>query len=58
LSVQETSSILGIRPGTVKSRLHYALGSLRSHLAAESPLDGRRTLPGPVSTGEAEVGPG
>lgn len=35
LSVQETSSILGIRPGTVKSRLHYALESLRTHLAAD-----------------------
>jgi RNA polymerase sigma-70 factor (ECF subfamily) len=35
LSLQETSTILGIRLGTVKSRLHYALGSLRTHLASE-----------------------
>jgi RNA polymerase sigma-70 factor (ECF subfamily) len=35
LSLQETSTILGIRLGTVKSRLHYALGSLRAHMATE-----------------------
>lgn len=35
LSLQETSTILGVRLGTVKSRLHYALGSLRAHLATE-----------------------
>jgi len=58
LSVQETSAILGIRPGTVKSRLHYALGSLRTNLAAEARLgEVWGTLPGPVPTGEAEAGP-
>ena len=36
LSLQETSAALGIRLGTVKSRLHYALGALRTHLAPES----------------------
>ena len=57
LSVQETSSILGIRPGTVKSRLHYALGSLRAHLAAETRLgEARVTLPRTAVAGEAEVG--
>ncbi len=57
LSVQETSSILGIRPGTVKSRLHYALGSLRAHLAAESRLgEARETLPGPAVAVDAEIG--
>jgi len=35
MSLQETSTILGVRLGTVKSRLHYALGSLRAHLATE-----------------------
>ena len=35
LSLQETSSVLGVCVGTVKSRLHYALGSLRNHLAPE-----------------------
>jgi RNA polymerase sigma-70 factor (ECF subfamily) len=32
LSIQETAETLGVRPGTVKSRLHYALRALRSHL--------------------------
>jgi RNA polymerase sigma-70 factor, ECF subfamily len=58
LSVQETATILGIRPGTVKSRLHYALGSLRTHLAAEAQPGGVPvTLPGPAAAGESEVGP-
>jgi RNA polymerase sigma-70 factor (ECF subfamily) len=30
LSLSEVAAILGIRPGTVKSRLHYGLHSLRS----------------------------
>ncbi len=33
LSLQETSAVLGIRLGTVKSRLHYALETLRLRLA-------------------------
>lgn len=32
LSLQETASFLEVRLGTVKSRLHYALRSLRAHL--------------------------
>ncbi len=32
LSIDETAEQLGIRPGTVKSRLHYALRALRGHL--------------------------
>ncbi len=32
LSLQETASTLDVRLGTVKSRLHYALRSLRVHL--------------------------
>jgi RNA polymerase sigma-70 factor, ECF subfamily len=35
LSLQETSSILGIRQGTVKSRLHYALHHLREILSVD-----------------------
>jgi len=55
LSVQETAGILGIRPGTVKSRLHYALESLRGHLATESRLgEALRTLPDPVVAADVE----
>ena len=43
LSLQETAQVLGIQLGTVKSRLHYALRSLRVHLEARPPL--RRRLP-------------
>jgi RNA polymerase sigma-70 factor, ECF subfamily len=35
LSLQETASFLGVRLGTVKSRLHYALRTLRSHLEGD-----------------------
>ncbi|MEK6720302.1 MAG: RNA polymerase sigma factor [Chloroflexota bacterium] len=40
LSLQETATTLECRLGTVKSRLHYAVHALRTHLAAESPVDG------------------
>jgi DNA-directed RNA polymerase specialized sigma24 family protein len=32
LSLQETADLLDVRLGTVKSRLHYALRSLRTRL--------------------------
>lgn len=35
LSLQETATALGVRLGTVKSRLHYAVHSLRAHLQRE-----------------------
>lgn len=35
LSLQETADALGIRLGTAKSRIHYALHALRDHLAHE-----------------------
>jgi len=35
LSLQETASFLDVRLGTVKSRLHYALRGLRSHLEGD-----------------------
>jgi RNA polymerase sigma-70 factor (ECF subfamily) len=54
LSLQETSTILGIRLGTVKSRLHYALGSLRAHLANEDRLVEADTRARPVDA-EAEA---
>ena len=37
LSLQETADALGIRLGTAKSRIHYALHALREHLIAERP---------------------
>ena len=35
LSLQETASFLDLRLGTVKSRLHYALRTLRAHLEGD-----------------------
>lgn len=35
LSLAETAELLGLRVGTVKSRLHYALGALRGWLEAD-----------------------
>ena len=37
LSLQETSAALGVRLGTVKSRLHYGLRELRHHLTSDLP---------------------
>ncbi len=47
LSLQETSVALGVRLGTIKSRLHYGLRELRRHLTPETsaPAD----VPGPVA---------
>ena len=45
LSLQETADTLGIRLGTAKSRIHYALHSLRDHLGSERPrVAGREPL--------------
>jgi RNA polymerase sigma-70 factor, ECF subfamily len=41
LSLQETADALGIRLGTAKSRIHYALHALREHLAGERHPDGQ-----------------
>jgi RNA polymerase sigma-70 factor (ECF subfamily) len=35
LSLQETATVLDVRLGTVKSRLHYALRALRDHLEGD-----------------------
>jgi RNA polymerase sigma-70 factor (ECF subfamily) len=40
LSLQETADVLGIRLGTVKSRLHYALRTLRTHLEGDRRFGG------------------
>ncbi len=38
-SLQETASLLDLRLGTVKSRLHYALRTLRGHLERDRRFD-------------------
>jgi RNA polymerase sigma factor (sigma-70 family) len=49
LSLQETAEVLGVRLGTVKSRLHYALNTLRRELVPHSmPVD-EIALPGTVT---------
>jgi RNA polymerase sigma-70 factor, ECF subfamily len=40
LSLQETASFLDVRLGTVKSRLHYALRTLRGHLERDRRFGG------------------
>ena len=52
LSLQETAQVLGIQLGTVKSRLHYALRSLRVHLEEDRRFGGAYL---PVGADEAEV---
>jgi RNA polymerase sigma-70 factor (ECF subfamily) len=47
LSLQETASMLDVRLGTVKSRLHYALRSLRGHLERDRRFE--RVNPAPVA---------
>ena len=50
LSLQETAETLGIRLGTAKSRIHYALHALRDHLGPERP----QHLLAPTATSVAE----
>jgi RNA polymerase sigma-70 factor (ECF subfamily) len=45
LSLQETAEVLGIQLGTVKSRLHYALRNLRSHLERDRRFGGAYLAP-------------
>ena len=40
LSLQETASVLDVRLGTVKSRLHYALRALRTQLEGDNRFSG------------------
>jgi DNA-directed RNA polymerase specialized sigma24 family protein len=40
LSLQETATLLGLRLGTVKSRLHYALRTLRGQLERDRRFGG------------------
>jgi RNA polymerase sigma-70 factor (ECF subfamily) len=56
LSLQETAAALGIRLGTVKSRLHYALETLRLRLGpVEEPAAGAPLL-GPATAATVEAG--
>lgn len=48
LSLQETSAALGVRLGTVKSRLHYALHALRGHLTPEAAVLPEAASSGPL----------
>jgi RNA polymerase sigma-70 factor (ECF subfamily) len=48
LSLQETAEVLGIRLGTVKSRLHYALDTLRRELVPKTASVDDVALPVPV----------
>lgn len=38
-SVEQTAALLGVAPGTVKSRAHYALRALRASLRAQAVMD-------------------
>jgi RNA polymerase sigma-70 factor, ECF subfamily len=54
LSLQETAQVLGIQLGTVKSRLHYALRSLRTQLEGDRRFGGAY-LPLPADEVEVNV---
>ncbi len=49
-SINETAEILGIRPGTVKSRLHFGLRSLRAHLEDDRRFGGAYDAAGTPAT--------
>ena len=53
LSLQETAETLGIRLGTAKSRIHYALHALRDHLVAERPAHLLSPDPEPAPASES-----
>lgn len=55
LSLQETASFLDVRLGTVKSRLHYALRSLRSHLEGDRRFEHAYGRPGAQEEMEGET---
>jgi RNA polymerase sigma-70 factor, ECF subfamily len=55
LSLQETSKLLDVRLGTVKSRLHYALRSLRLHLEGDRRFGGAYTTLAPEPAAETDV---
>jgi RNA polymerase sigma-70 factor, ECF subfamily len=57
-SIQETADLLGVRPGTVKSRLHYGLRALRTHLEQDRRFGGAYVPPVTPASEKAEVGGG
>jgi RNA polymerase sigma-70 factor (ECF subfamily) len=50
LSLQETADALGVRLGTVKSRLHYALDTLRRELLSSTIHGDEVAVPGNATT--------
>jgi RNA polymerase sigma-70 factor, ECF subfamily len=56
LSIQETADVLGVRPGTVKSRLHYGLRALRTHLEQDRRFGGAYVAPVRPAQDKAEAG--
>jgi RNA polymerase sigma-70 factor (ECF subfamily) len=50
LSLQETAEVLGVRLGTVKSRLHYALDTLRRELVPATLPSDEVAIPAAVAT--------
>jgi len=58
LSIRETADLLGVRPGTVKSRLHYGLRALRTHLEQDRRFGGAYVPPATPGSEKAKVGGG
>lgn len=57
-SINETAEILGIAPGTVKSRLHFGLRSLRARLEDDRRFGGAyERAGGPAATLPVEIEP-
>jgi RNA polymerase sigma factor (sigma-70 family) len=58
LSIRETADLLGVRPGTVKSRLHYGLRALRTHLEQDRRFGGAYVPPAAPGPEKAKVSGG
>ena len=48
LSTDEVAAALGIKPATVRTRVHRARVQLRKELAHRAPSDARRRIGGPI----------
>ncbi len=53
LSYEEIATVLGLKLGTVRSRIHRGRGLLRAALAHRAPAPGRVRYSGPALTGRA-----